>query len=288
MARQFPLLAINTPQILNVPGALTGYHQLILAFATAPSAGTVLVEYQIVGAIGWTALQHLSAASITSGFLTARADGPIANFRLTFTGLVGGTAPILWVDTQAEPAGLFSGNAALTVQPYTETNVKNGLQYNLRAVWPLADQIPSGLPPLNQRKILFQTGAKQVIVKLRELHFSAEELRIELFQTPTGVTGGTPLTIHNYNGVSPVTTTVAATKGVTTTTNGTTFDAGDPEYFFGSPNAPQRNPGSIPQGRERILPANSAFLVVISNTGTGDARVQYFLDFFEGSPDLPL
>jgi hypothetical protein len=38
----------------------------------------------------------------------------------------------------------------------------------------------------------------------------------------------------------------------------------------------------------RILPANTEFAVVITNTGAGNARVQYFLDFYEGEPDLPL
>ncbi|MNX97911.1 hypothetical protein D3C86_1302940 [compost metagenome] len=114
-------------------------------------------------------------------------------------------------------------------------------------------------------------------------------MKIELFIGPTGVTGGTDLIVHNYNGVSPVATTVAAKKNVTTTTNGTQFDHGDPEHFFGGANDPQRqNVDSIPLGRERVLPANSEFLVVITNTGTGNARAQYFLDFYEGTTDLPL
>jgi len=284
MARQFPLLSVNTPQVLNVPGALTGYHQLIIAFATAPSAGTVLVEVQLLGATGWTSLQHLNGASITSGFLAARSEGPIANFRLTFTGLVGGTAPVLWVDTQAQPAGLFAGLAAITTQPYTEANVKNGLQYNLRAAWPLLDPIAAG----TTRKIWFKTNAKPVIVKLREVQYLAEELILRLFQSPTGVTLGTDLTIHNYNGINPVATTVNAKKNVTTVSDGTQFDGSDPEYFYGSSNDPQRQSSAIPQGRERILPANTEFLVTIQNSGTGNARVQYYLDFYEGGTDLPL
>lgn len=173
----------------------------------------------------------------------------------------------------------------MTVQPYTEANVKNGVQYNIRAVWPLADLIASG----SARKIWFKTNAKPVLVKLRQFQYLAEEMRIELFANPTGVSGGTDLVVHNYNGVNPVATTVQAKKNVTITNNGTPFDQGDAEYFFGGANDPQRqNVDSIPLGRERVLPANTEFAVVITNTGTGNARAQYFLDFYEGGTDLPL
>lgn len=288
MANSFPLDLVATPQVVPLAGAPGPFHNIALVFDTAPSAGTVLIESRNLADPTWRPVSHANGVTITSGLFNVRLDGSVAALRITFTGLVGGAGARIWDDVRDIPNGLYSGSAALITQPYTEANVKNGLQYNLRAVWPLADQIPSGATPGSQRKIFFQTGAKQVIVKLRELLFSAEELKIELFKTPVGVSGGTPLVIHNYNGVTPIASTVTATKGVTTTGNGVPFDAGDPEYFFGSPNAPQRTPGSIPQGRERILAANSTYLVVISNTGTGDARVQYFLDWFEGTPDLPL
>jgi hypothetical protein len=284
MVTSNPLQLINTPQVFPVPGGISGSAQLLIQFETAPTAGTVTVERRAPGVAAWSPLVKGTAKSITSGALSLRVDGVVGSLRVTFTGLTGGAAPILWVDTNPTPQGLFNGLAAVTTQPYTEANVKNGVQFNVRAVWPLGDVIaPAGI-----KKIWFKTGAKQVIVKLREVQYVAEELKLELFKTPTGVTLGTDLTVHNYNGVSPVATTVLAKKNVTTTTNGTAFDNGDPEYFFGSANAPQRAAASIPQGRERILPANSEFLIVITNTGTGDARVQYFLDWYEGDSDIPL
>jgi hypothetical protein len=284
MVTSNPLQLINTPQVFPVPGGISGSAQLLIQFETAPTAGTVTVERRAPGVAAWSPLAKGTAKSITSGALSLRIDGVVGSLRVTFTGLTGGAAPILWVDTNPTPQGLFNGLAAVTTQPYTEANVKNGVQFNLRAVWPLGDVIaPAGI-----KKIWFKTAAKQVIVKLREVQYVAEELKLELFKTPTGVTLGTDLAVHNYNGVSPVATTVLAKKNVTTTTNGTAFDNADPEYFFGSANAPQRAAASIPQGRERILPANSEFLIVITNTGTGDARVQYFLDWYEGDSDIPL
>lgn len=216
-------------------------------------------------------------------------EGPCGRLRVSLAGTNAATAYVrVWRGDDARsgiPAGAFTGLRAMTVQFYPEANVKNGLQYNLRAVWPLADVIATG----TSRKIWFKTNAKPVIVKIRDFQYVAEELKLELFSGPTGVSGGTDLLIHNYNGVNPVATTVQAKKNVTITGNGTQFDGADPEYFFGSANDPQRQSATaFPIGRERILPANTEFAVVISNTGTGSARVQYYLDFFEGGTDLPL
>lgn len=182
------------------------------------------------------------------------------------------------------PEGAYTGLRAVVTQPYTEANVKNGLQFYLRAVWPRGGEIPAGAT----RKIWVSTGASPIIVKLRTVEFDAEEIRLDLFSGPTGVTGGTTITPRNYNRVSPKPGTVIARKNVTTTSDGVAFDPDDPEYFFGASNSPQRNPGSIPQGRERILPANTEFIVALTNTGSSIARIQYFLDYYQGTTDLPI
>lgn len=218
-----------------------------------------------------------------------RFNGPASRVKVDLTGVTGYTTyrVIIWrTDDPLDmtPDGAFSGLRAIITQPYTEANVKNGLQYNLRATWPLADTIAAG----TTRKIWVKTNAKPVIVKLRELQFIAEELTLRLFRGPTTVTLGTDLTIHGYNAVSQVATTVQAKKNVTTVSDGTEFDAVNAEVFFGSANDPQRGVSTALQGRERILPANTEFIVSITNTGTGVARVQYFLDFYEGGTDLPI
>jgi len=278
----------NGEHVVDVFGQIDGYHVLTFVYGTLPTAGKIAVFARYLG-LGWAPVNEAATLDMTST-KTAVAVGPVDAYRFVISGLVDGADLTVHVTDLAEwpgpgmPAGLFEGTRAITVQPYTEANVKNGVQFNLRAVWPIGDVIPS----LASRKIWVKTNAKTVLVKLRELQYLAEELKIELFRAPTGVTGGTDLSIHNYNGVSPVATTVQAKKNVTIANNGVQFDNGDPEYFFGSSNAPQRQTSSIPQGRERVLPANTEFAVVITNTGTGDARVQYFLDWYEGGTDLPV
>lgn len=278
----------NGEHVIDVYGQTDGYHVLTFVYGTQPTAGKIAVFARYLG-LGWFPVIEAGSLDMITGKATV-AVGPIDAYRFVISGLVGGADLTVHIADLAEwpgpgfPPGLFEGTRALTVQFYPEANVKNGVQFNLRAAWPIGELIPS----LASRKIWFKTNAKQVLVKLRELQYLAEELKIELFRAPTGVTGGTDLSIHNYNGVNPVATTVQAKKNVTIANNGTPFDNSDPEYFFGSSNAPQRQTSSIPQGRERVLPANTEFAVVITNTGSGDARVQYFLDWYEGGTDLPV
>lgn len=282
---QYSLALHNSDQDTDIIGDPSGFNIVRLAFDQAPSAGTVVIKYRQPWTNTFTTLAHANGQSITSGFLQVRIDDPVAVIRVTFTGLVGGVAPRLWVEQRELPDGLFSGNAAITTQSYVEANVKNGLQFYARAVYDLASPIPVG----QTRKLYFKTGAKHIIVKLREMNYVAEELLLRIFANPTGVTGGVILEIHNYNSDLPVATSILdAKKDVTTLTDGVEIDGGNAERFFGPSSPGQRVQSATPSGVERHLPENSEFLVSITNTGTYDARVQYFLTWFEGQPDAPL
>lgn len=217
-----------------------------------------------------------------------RFNGPASRIKIDLTGVTGYTTyrVIIWRTADPldmTPDGAFSGLRGIITQPYTESNVKNGVQFYLRAAWPLSDLIAQA----TTRKLFFQTTTKPVIIKIRDFQYVSEEISISLYKTPTGVTGGTSVPIRNYNGVSPVASTVVATVNVATTTDGILFDG--PEYFYGSASAAQRSAASIPLGRERIIPAASTFLVAItSSAGVGNSRAQYFLDWYEGGTDLPI
>lgn len=220
-----------------------------------------------------------------------RANGPISRFRVDLTGVSGYDSyqVLIWRTDDPMtliPDGAFTGMRAMCVQPYTETNVKLGAQHYFRVSRSAGNTPPNLLAAGAAWKIRVQTGVTPVTVKLREMHYRAEELRLELFRNPTGVAGGTNVVVRNFNTVNPLPTQVVVTDNVTTTTNGSSFD--NPEFFYGSTAAGQRAGGSIPAGRERILDPSTDYLVVITNTGTGDAAVQYFLDWYEGELDLPL
>lgn len=280
-----PLALSALDQDVEIFGDPDGIHNLILAFDILPAAGTVVVKYREPWSTTFTTLQHANGISVANWPIALRIDGAVAVVRVTFSGLSGGVGAKLWFSTGQFPIGLYNGLAAITVQPYTETNVKNGLQFYARAVWPLLDPILAG----TTRKIYARTGSKQILVKLRGLDYVAEELEIKVFFGPTGASGGTALTIHNYNAVSPVATTVQEIrKNVTTVTDGTEIDGIDDEHFFGATAAGNRIQSNTPLGIDRVLPTNSEILIALTNTGTGSARAQYFLTWYEGFPDMPL
>ena len=175
----------------------------------------------------------------------------------------------------------FQGTRARTVQSYNEANVKSGVQFSLNVNWPTADSIGNG--PANARNVVFTTGDKDVLIKTRIVTFIGEEFTIELFQDPT-FSGGSPITIGNYNQRNPVPTTVTALKDATITGTGTPFE-GEPDYYYGG-TAGNRDASAIPDGRERILKKNTSYLVRITSV-VGTGRFSYFLDWYEGGTDLP-
>ena len=213
-----------------------------------------------------------------------RFNGLTTLVRVDLTGLTGYASyrASVWRtegDVCMVPDGSFSGTRAVISQGYNEANVKNGRQSYVRFAWPTSDPIVAGTP----RKTHFRTGALPVIFKGRVFDYVSEEMTLTLYEGATGVTGGTAVPVRNFNLVNPVASLVTVTKNVTTVTNGTVIDG--PEYFFGATGAsPQRAPGSIPAGRERVLKPNTSYLIEIAGAG----RAQYMGDWYEGSPDLPL
>lgn len=215
-------------------------------------------------------------------------------FRLTLTGVVGGVGLGVVIQSSNQwvgpgfPDGIFDGERSVSIRQTAESNVLRGIQYYVREAWP-AEVGAVGAPGIAAgatAKLHFLIGSKKVQVIRREFHHLATEMRIDLFSGPTGVTGGTDMTIHNYNSVAPVATSViTAKRDVATTSDGTPF--GGREYFFGAAAAGQRTADSIPEGFVRALPANGSFIVAIKNTGSQTANAQYYLTWSEGEPDIP-
>lgn len=274
------LALVTTPQEIPVPGGSDGSAQITISFGTAPSAGTVTIATRAPGTTTWVTLAKANAVSITSGLLAVRADGPLSGVRVTFIGLTGGADPVVWIDPAETPKGLYSGLAAICTDTYIGFNVKNGLQFYIQL----------GLPQLAAStgvyKLLFTTGAKPVLIKAREMYGNGERFQLQLFRQPSAVSGGTPVTIHNFNDINPVAPTAAVQGNVTAGNNGTPW--GDPQRIFSQSATGQRAGSGLAPGGDRVLKANSTYLVVFSNTGSGTADIDYFLSWYEGDADIPL
>jgi len=168
------------------------------------------------------------------------------------------------------PIGLYQGVEATPVQSYSEINSKKGEQQYLQLALPVTAN--------STVKIAFTTGSKPVIVKQRDFAARGEQISIQVFKSPTGVTGGSAVSIYNFNDRNPVLSTSQVLSGVTTSTNGISW--GDPQTLYGTNQQNQRVTQFISNGSERILAANKTYLIVITN-GAGDSTFEYFLSFRE-------
>lgn len=181
------------------------------------------------------------------------------------------------------PQGAFTGLRAMTIQGYIEANIKNGLQFYVRKSYPLGSEIGGG----DSVELLFRTTTKTIIPKSRVVSYIGEEFQIEIFESPTLTDDGTPINPSNFNRVNPVASTVEFYESPTATADGTPIEP-EPEYYFGAASAIFRNASALSESRERILPPNTDYLIRITNNDTGAGRFSYFLDWYEGDPDLPL
>lgn len=275
----YPVASINGAQFVPVPTGIGGSHALALLFSVAPSAGTVSVDYRLVGGSVFIPLTRAQSMSVTSGHADCRADGPVAEYRLTFAGLVGGSGARLWVNSQEFPPGVFGGLSALTVQSYIEANVKNGVQFE-------SSSLVTALGAGANFDTIFTTGAKPVAVKARQIVFNGAHLEARVFRGPT-FTGGTLAAPFNLSDINPVATTVTIRGGVTTTATGT--EIGAPSFMIGSDIPGSSSAGTYAViGSERNLRPNTAYLLRVTNTDVVAQRVSGYATWYEGGLDLPL
>jgi hypothetical protein len=91
----FQLSTVSTPQIFPCAGGQADSLNIYIQFVAAPSAGTVSMEYQRPGSPVWNFLQAAQSVSVTTGAVSFKVDGGISALRVTFSGLIGGTSPVL-------------------------------------------------------------------------------------------------------------------------------------------------------------------------------------------------
>lgn len=181
------------------------------------------------------------------------------------------------------PVKAFLGLRALNIQTYTESNVKLGLQYEYSSH-------TAALSGNGVSRLLLITGSKPIIIKDRQIGCTGAGVTARVYKAPTGVTGGTVQTSSIFNlrqdGLA-VPTTVQLIANPTVSTNGTEIAA--PTYVVGNGNGPSSNAGTFSsRGLERILPANSTFLLEITNRDSGSVQLGTYVTWYEGATDLPI
>jgi len=181
------------------------------------------------------------------------------------------------------PDGAFSGTRALTVQFYTEANVKLGVQFEASTYNPaLAGGATSGYVVL--------VGPKPVALKGRTISVSGLGLKLEMFKNPT-YTGGTGIQIFNLNQKNPVETTVEILAAPTVTVEG--VKTASDKYIFGSDlqggvSVSSSTLFTEAPGLETILAPNSVYYFKSTSLDTDPQRVFSYNTWYEGELDLPL
>jgi len=275
--------------VTSVPlnsGAIGQFEITLNDSAGAPSAGTLKIE-----GLNWSGnydtIEGASAIPLTilaSAPILASDYGHFQSLRLTLSGVVGGVGLLygaVVVQAASLPDYVATGGRALNVQTYTESNTKFGTQFYFQTT----QASVAGGATYN---MVFTTGAKPVLIKQRTLYTNGTNFSLQLFKTPTGVSGGTAIAVQNYNDINPVATTVSVLGGATVTGNGTAW--GDKAHIWNaSANGQGQQSGSgLPPGADRILgPSKSYLIQLINNDLVNAAPFDYFLTWFEGQPDLP-
>ena len=170
---------------------------------------------------------------------------------------------------------MVNGVGAFTVQPYTEVNIKRGVQYEVSGVFELAAGAAVDL--------VYISGSKPCILKGKELTFTGEEITSCLYESPT-YTGGTAVPVYNLTRINPVPKEAEVLGGVTVTDVGTKIAAD--RVFLGSSSSGSKVSGSAGvEGLERVFKRNTTYLERIENTSDAACKVAVYLTWYEGYID---
>lgn len=186
-----------------------------------------------------------------------------------------------WTEKLFNKVGnVIGGTSAVTVQPYIELNVKRGRQFFINEV------VQSVSASGGTKEYLIRTGPDPVLLKQRVIKTNSDDVDYEVFVGGTlSVTAdGTPVTIRNANGVSPLPTQLEIYEDPTFTGTGNLSDL---DWIPGAELQGNRSEGSFStEGFEKVIPGNTDFIVRFTNNGGNPTKMLYFLTWYEGVIDV--
>jgi hypothetical protein len=126
-------------------------------------------------------------------------------------------------------------------------------------------------------KILFRVGAKKVHLR-RCLEVFGGSATLIAYRTPTVTGVGTAIPIYNQNDDSTIDPLLTVFVGPTTTANGT--QCFEPSVIVGGANIVTKSTASIGDKANRILKANTDYLVIITAAADNEL-LSYSTEFIE-------
>ena len=252
----------------------------------SPSVGVTLFEYQTYNDDDWREWDTAARNDYADGVnYPSRVTGKIIRrVRVSFFDFPAGTTfecrILLSEFPDATPdARVQGGDQAYTVQPFTEANSKDGLQYYKNINF---DNLPTGAAGVRWTR--FVTGNKDVLVKVIELNGNNELFDFAIFRDTVG-TAGTPVTVQNYNDrpTAPA-TTVVITDNITVAGGSEGSPVTDNFRAVGSPSVGGRAIGSKRgSGIEFVLRKNTTYAIRQRNLSTTNTlTANLYFTWYEG------
>lgn len=172
---------------------------------------------------------------------------------------------------------VYSGTQGLTIQPFTEANCKNGVQFETSSYLP---SLGAGLSTF----AIFKTSSKFALLKNRQISYTGKGVTADVFINPT-YTGGTSVPSFNLRlDAFAQTATVQILTGMTVTANGTQIAAST--VGIGTAGQGSNTVGTFSgfgqQGVERVIPLNTTLLLRITNRDTAACELSTYATWYEG------
>lgn len=168
-----------------------------------------------------------------------------------------------------------SGVGAFTTQTYNSVNIKRGVQYEASGFFTI--------PAETSVDLVYVSGNSPVILKGKEVFFTGEKIKFEVFSDPT-YSGGTSLPVYNMTRINPVPSEAILIASPTVTATGTKTQAD--RVFLGSASLGANvTAAGASEGLEHVFAPNTAYLERITNMNGTSADVSVYLTWYEGELD---
>lgn len=176
---------------------------------------------------------------------------------------------LLLIDNMKQGVGAF------TTQSYTAVNIKRGVQYEASGFFTI--------PAESSVDLVYVSGNQPVILKGKEVFFTGEKIKFEVFSEPT-YSGGTAIPVYNMTRINPVPSEAILIAAPTVTATGTKTQAD--RVFLGSASLGANvTAAGASEGLEHVFAPNTAYLERITNMNGTSADVSVYLTWYEGELD---
>jgi hypothetical protein len=139
----------------------------------------------------------------------------------------------------------------------------------------------ASIPAGQVYNVIFSTGPKGAIFTNRTIGFSGTAGVATVYESPTGVTGGTVASSYKLHNTRTESALGVMTHGVTISDTGT--QSSSPSYYRGSTGIGPSVVGTYStSSSSRVLKANTSYLLQFTNSDAGAQVIDLYFQWREG------